>query len=250
MAQPLTASCLGGAQLADGGDGLPAAARALVTASGLDVDLGIDVGRRHGGAVESAVYFCLAEALTNAAKHARGPVIVHVSDAGGEDDAGARRRNPARIAPPRSAERRLARGAHGPSSTLPRSTKPGQEAGSHVHPAGADTPIWTDDLLFTKWRAPPPGPHRGPGARRTAGTPRAPRSAPRWARTADIARVGSRPRVARVAGRRSCARCPRGPRAASGSGTSARTAGSATSVPVPCARRPAGAPGVPAMLRR
>jgi signal transduction histidine kinase len=66
------------------GQGLPAAARALVTASGLDVDLGIDVGRRHGGAVESAVYFCLAEALTNAAKHARGPVIVHVSDAGGE----------------------------------------------------------------------------------------------------------------------------------------------------------------------
>ena len=62
--------------------GLAAAARALVAASGLDVSLDIDLTWRHGRAIESAVYFCLAEALTNAAKHARGPVAVRVSDGG------------------------------------------------------------------------------------------------------------------------------------------------------------------------
>lgn len=64
--------------------GLAAAVGTLVAASGLDVSLETDVERRHGRAVESAVYFCLAEALTNTAKHARGPVTVGVSDRGGE----------------------------------------------------------------------------------------------------------------------------------------------------------------------
>jgi signal transduction histidine kinase len=64
--------------------GLAAAARSLVKGSGLDVSLDVDVKRRHAHAVESAVYFCLAEALTNAAKHASGPVAVRVSDRGEE----------------------------------------------------------------------------------------------------------------------------------------------------------------------
>jgi len=63
--------------------GLEAAVRGLVAASGLDANLEIDVGRRHGEAMERAVYFCLAEALTNAAKHAHGPVAVRVSDGAG-----------------------------------------------------------------------------------------------------------------------------------------------------------------------
>lgn len=65
-------------------EGLAGAARTLVAASGLRAAVEIDIGGRHGRAVESAAYFCLAEALTNAAKHAREPVTIRVSDAGGE----------------------------------------------------------------------------------------------------------------------------------------------------------------------
>jgi signal transduction histidine kinase len=63
--------------------GLAEATRTLVAASTMDVSVEVDVRHRHGHAVEGAVYYCLAEALTNAAKHARGPVSVRVSDAGG-----------------------------------------------------------------------------------------------------------------------------------------------------------------------
>jgi len=63
--------------------GLAAATRALAAASGLDVSLDIDITGRHGRALEGAAYFCIAEALTNAAKHARGPVILRVTDRAG-----------------------------------------------------------------------------------------------------------------------------------------------------------------------
>ena len=58
----------------------------MVATSSLDVSLELDVRDGLGYAVESAAYFCLAEALTNATKHARGPVSVRVSDADGALD--------------------------------------------------------------------------------------------------------------------------------------------------------------------
>ena len=64
-------------------DGLAAALPSLAGISPLDVRVSVDVGGRHPLALEGAVYFCVSEALTNAAKHAEGPVTVEVSDTGG-----------------------------------------------------------------------------------------------------------------------------------------------------------------------
>lgn len=61
-------------------DGLAAAVPSLAALSLLDVRVDVDVTRRHRLQLEGAVYFCISEALTNAAKHGRGPVHVAVSD--------------------------------------------------------------------------------------------------------------------------------------------------------------------------
>jgi signal transduction histidine kinase len=82
--------------------GLEAAIRALANSTPIDVALAVDLPSRPPVAVESAAYFVVAEALANAAKHARadrvdiriaqaGPLlIVDVVDdgAGGADPAG------------------------------------------------------------------------------------------------------------------------------------------------------------------
>jgi signal transduction histidine kinase len=60
-------------------DGLPAAIGSLVARCPLDVRPDVALGQRYSADVEAAVYYCVAEALTNAAKHARGPVQVVVA---------------------------------------------------------------------------------------------------------------------------------------------------------------------------
>ncbi len=60
-------------------DGLAAAIPALAALSPLDVTTEVASADRLPLPIEGAVYFCLAEALTNAAKHARGPVRVSVT---------------------------------------------------------------------------------------------------------------------------------------------------------------------------
>ena len=60
-------------------DGLAAAIPALAALSPLDVTADVASGDRLPLPIEGAVYFCVAEALTNAAKHARGPVTVSIS---------------------------------------------------------------------------------------------------------------------------------------------------------------------------
>jgi signal transduction histidine kinase len=64
--------------------GLVAAVTALGDRSALDVTVDAQIARRLPPVVESAAYFVVAEALTNAAKHARGASArVRLSDAGG-----------------------------------------------------------------------------------------------------------------------------------------------------------------------
>jgi signal transduction histidine kinase len=64
--------------------GLVAAVQALGDRSPLDVAVEARIARRLPPVVESAAYFVVAEALTNAAKHARGASArVRLSDAGG-----------------------------------------------------------------------------------------------------------------------------------------------------------------------
>jgi signal transduction histidine kinase len=63
--------------------GLVAAVTALGDRSALDVEVEAQIARRLPPVVESAAYFVVAEALTNAAKHARGASArVRLSDAG------------------------------------------------------------------------------------------------------------------------------------------------------------------------
>lgn len=64
-------------------DGLIAAIPVLAARSPLEVRVLMNVQHRHGAAVEAAVYFCVAEGLTNAAKHACGPVSIDVTDQDG-----------------------------------------------------------------------------------------------------------------------------------------------------------------------
>ena len=59
-------------------DGLGAAIPQLAARSPLDVHVDV-VAERQDPAIEGAVYFCVAEALTNAAKHARGPVSIIIA---------------------------------------------------------------------------------------------------------------------------------------------------------------------------
>jgi signal transduction histidine kinase len=64
--------------------GLVAAVDALGKRSAIDVELDAKIARRLPPVVESAAYFVVAEALTNAAKHAQGASAqVRLSDAGG-----------------------------------------------------------------------------------------------------------------------------------------------------------------------
>jgi signal transduction histidine kinase len=61
-------------------DGLAAVIPALTAPSPLDVEAQVELGGRHPLPLEGAIYFCVSEALTNAAKHGRGPVTVSISD--------------------------------------------------------------------------------------------------------------------------------------------------------------------------
>ena len=63
--------------------GLEAAIPTLAAQSPLDVEANVRVGSRHPLPLEGAVYFCVSEALTNASKHAEGPIQVTVTDAEG-----------------------------------------------------------------------------------------------------------------------------------------------------------------------
>jgi signal transduction histidine kinase len=65
-------------------EGLTAAIAALTDQAPADVHLDATATDRHPLAVEAAIYFCTAEALTNAIKYGTGPVTVAVSDANGE----------------------------------------------------------------------------------------------------------------------------------------------------------------------
>jgi signal transduction histidine kinase len=63
-------------------EGLAVALASLATRCPLEVLLDFDLQQRHGIALEAAVYYCVSEALTNAAKHANGPIRVVVTDHG------------------------------------------------------------------------------------------------------------------------------------------------------------------------
>lgn len=65
-------------------EGLAAAMPALAAFSPLDVTTEVDTAGRHPLPLEGAVYFCVSEALTNAAKHGQGPVEVKVWDTDGQ----------------------------------------------------------------------------------------------------------------------------------------------------------------------
>ncbi len=65
-------------------DGLQAAIPATAASSPMDVIVDVRLDERHPMPIEAAVYFCISEALTNAAKHGEGPLSVSVSDAGGQ----------------------------------------------------------------------------------------------------------------------------------------------------------------------
>ena len=65
--------------------GLEAAARSLAQRTGAEVSVSGELGRRPLPAVEAAAYFVVAEALTNAAKHAPGArVEVRLDERGGD----------------------------------------------------------------------------------------------------------------------------------------------------------------------
>jgi signal transduction histidine kinase len=65
-------------------DGLNVAITAMAASSPIDVNVGVQLDRRLPMPIEAAVYFCISEALTNAAKHGEGPISVSVSDTGGK----------------------------------------------------------------------------------------------------------------------------------------------------------------------
>ena len=64
--------------------GLAAALSTLARLAPMEVQVEATVTDRHPLAVEAAMYFCVSEALTNAAKHGEAPITVAMSDAGGE----------------------------------------------------------------------------------------------------------------------------------------------------------------------
>ncbi len=64
--------------------GLPAALKALARRSTVPVELTVEVARRLPESVEVAAYYCAAEALTNAAKHARAEVATIEATLDGE----------------------------------------------------------------------------------------------------------------------------------------------------------------------
>jgi signal transduction histidine kinase len=65
--------------------GLEAATRSLALGSIADLEIRSDLRERPAVVVETAAYFVVAEALTNAAKHAPGaPVEVHLDERGGD----------------------------------------------------------------------------------------------------------------------------------------------------------------------
>jgi signal transduction histidine kinase len=64
-------------------EGLGTAVPALVARSPLDVHHDVEVAGRHPLAAEAAIFFCISEALTNAAKHGEGPISVRVDESSG-----------------------------------------------------------------------------------------------------------------------------------------------------------------------
>lgn len=60
-------------------DGLPAAVRAIASHTPVAVDLDLEVPHRYDLPIEAAVYFCISEAITNAAKHGEGPIMLSLS---------------------------------------------------------------------------------------------------------------------------------------------------------------------------
>lgn len=56
-------------------EGLPAAVRSLVASAGTEVSIESEVTDRFPRDVESAIYYCISEAVTNAAKHAPGSLV-------------------------------------------------------------------------------------------------------------------------------------------------------------------------------
>ncbi len=65
-------------------DGLKAAVPVLAASSPLEVNVDVELERRFPLPLEAAIYFCISEALTNAAKHGKGPITVSVSETGTE----------------------------------------------------------------------------------------------------------------------------------------------------------------------
>jgi signal transduction histidine kinase len=65
------------------GDGIEAAVRSLADVAPIDVHVDARIESRRPLAEEAALYFCISEALTNAAKHAHAPVTVELSDVDG-----------------------------------------------------------------------------------------------------------------------------------------------------------------------
>jgi signal transduction histidine kinase len=65
-------------------EGLTAAVKALAELAPVEVELRHQVGRRHPLPVEAAAYFCVSEALTNAVKHGRPPIVIELSDENGD----------------------------------------------------------------------------------------------------------------------------------------------------------------------
>ena len=65
-------------------DGLAVAVSALGERAPVEVRVEADVRRRYPLAIEAALYFSISEAITNAVKHAAGPLRIHLSDATGD----------------------------------------------------------------------------------------------------------------------------------------------------------------------
>jgi signal transduction histidine kinase len=62
--------------------GLDVALSTLVATSGIEARITVDLPRRPPPSLETIVYFSAAELLTNAAKHAKSPVLLDVSESG------------------------------------------------------------------------------------------------------------------------------------------------------------------------
>ncbi len=65
-------------------EGLTAAVLALGELAPVEVEVRHQLGRRHPLPVEAAAYFCVSEALTNAIKHGRPPIVIELSDGDGD----------------------------------------------------------------------------------------------------------------------------------------------------------------------